>query len=175
VQDDGVRPDYWAQPVVSSHVNNFYKLDEHVYRSAQPDSEGAEQISDLGIRHILNLRMSQTDQEVTEGLGVTLHNVKMHVLNIRDEDIVNALRIITSADGPVLIHCLHGSDRTGVVAAMYRVVLQNWSKEEALNEMVSGGYGFHHIFINIKEYIINADVVGIKNKINNTPLSPKKH
>ena len=99
------------------------------------------------------------------GLHDTLHNVRMHLLYISDEDIIKILRIIQSADAPVLIHCLNGSDRTGVVAAMYRIVLQNWSKEEALNEMVNGGYGFHRVFININKYIDHVNIDRIRQEM----------
>ncbi|WP_282598360.1 tyrosine-protein phosphatase, partial [Pseudomonas chlororaphis] len=57
--------------------------------------------------------------------------------------LARAVRAIQNAesDGPVLMHCKHGSDRTGLMSAMYRVVVQGWSKEEALNEMTGGGFG----------------------------------
>ncbi len=42
----------------------------------------------------------------------------------------------------VLLHCYHGSDRTGASVAMYRIIFQNWSTTDALAEMKHGGYGF---------------------------------
>jgi hypothetical protein len=33
-----------------------------------------------------------------------------------------------------LIHCVHGEDRTGVVAAMARVLLEGWTKDQAITE-----------------------------------------
>ncbi|MFO8058262.1 MAG: tyrosine-protein phosphatase [bacterium] len=38
---------------------------------------------------------------------------------------------------PVLIHCRGGSDRTGVMVALYRIAFQNWSIEKAKQEMAS--------------------------------------
>ena len=38
---------------------------------------------------------------------------------------------------PVLIHCQGGSDRTGVMVALYRMAFQGWDLEEAKNEMMS--------------------------------------
>ncbi len=37
---------------------------------------------------------------------------------------------------PVLIHCLGGSDRTGIMVALYRVQFQGWSKDRAKREMM---------------------------------------
>ena len=47
-----------------------------------------------------------------------------------------------SHEGPVLVHCKHGADRTGCIVALYRIVFQSWSKEAAIDEMHNGGYGF---------------------------------
>ncbi len=43
----------------------------------------------------------------------------------------------------VLIHCLHGEDRTGIVCAAYRIKYQNWPVEKAIAEMYEEG--FHKI------------------------------
>ncbi len=80
--------------------------------------------------------------------------------HVDDSDILKALRAIQAAEakGPVLMHCKHGSDRTGLVAAMYRVVVQGWSKEDALNEMTEGGFGDSHHFKDGVRYMMQADV-----------------
>lgn len=40
----------------------------------------------------------------------------------------------------VLIHCLHGEDRTGIVIAAYRIRYQNWSVENAIKDMYQNGF-----------------------------------
>ena len=35
-------------------------------------------------------------------------------------------------NGPFLIHCQHGADRTGLMSAMYRILEQGWTPEDAL-------------------------------------------
>lgn len=42
---------------------------------------------------------------------------------------------------PVLIHCKAGLHRTGVMAAIYRMEYDGWSKEDALRELRSHGFG----------------------------------
>lgn len=59
------------------------------------------------------------------------------------DDILHALTIIKNTQTPLLIHCWHGSDRTGTIVAAYRIVFQNWSKAQAIDEMIHGGYGYH--------------------------------
>lgn len=45
--------------------------------------------------------------------------------------------------GHVLVHCLHGEDRTGMVCAAYRIIVNKWSANAAIEEMYA--QGFHKI------------------------------
>jgi rhodanese/phosphatase family protein len=54
---------------------------------------------------------------------------------------------------PVFIHCRNGSDRTGTAIAVYRVAVEGWSREEAIDEMVQGGYGFKRLFAHLVRYV----------------------
>jgi tyrosine-protein phosphatase SIW14 len=150
--------------VTSEHLRNFYRIDDTLYRSAQPDKKGFRELKDLGIKNVLSLRDYHSDEDA-EDTGLNLYRVKMEAGEIETAKVVEALRIIRSADGPVLVHCWHGSDRTGLVAAMYRVVFQNWSKEAAIDELMHGGYGYHALYKNIPEFIRGADIEGIKKQV----------
>lgn len=158
------RPAGWARPVKASHLENFYQLDGKVYRSAQPGSKGFKELEALGIKNVLNLRNYHTDRP-GKGSKLVLRRVEMDAGKITTEQVVEALRFIKRSDGPVLIHCWHGSDRTGTVAAMYRLVFQDWTKEAALDELVNGGYGFHSIYKNIPELIRKSDVKAVRTQV----------
>jgi len=158
-----IRPETWAQPVETKSLKNLYKLDDHVYRSAQPDEEGFEYLKTLGVKNILNLRDNHNDDPGQPGLN--LYRVPMDAGKIKAADVIAALRFIKQSEGPVLIHCWHGSDRTGTISALYRIVFQNWSKEDALDELMHGGFGYHAIYKNIPEFIRRADITAIKQKV----------
>lgn len=158
----GERPVQWAQPVVTSALKNFYQLDAKLYRSAQPDEAGFAAIKRLGITTVLNLRDFHNDADEAAGLGLNLQRIEMEAGKITVPQLVEALRLIRAAEGPVLIHCWHGSDRTGTVAALYRMVMQGWRQEEAIDELVKGGYGYHAIYENIPELLRQVDVVAIR-------------
>ena len=159
------RPETWAQPIENKNLKNFYKLDEHVYRSAQPSETGFEYLKTLGIKNILNLRDYHNDQPGSKKPGMNLFRVQMDAGKIKTADVVSALRFIKQSEGPVLIHCWHGSDRTGTISALYRIVFQNWSKENAIDELMHGGFGYHSVYKNIPEFIRQADVKEIKQKV----------
>jgi hypothetical protein len=48
---------------------------------------------------------------------------------------------------------------------MYRIVFQGWLKDEAIDELMHGGYGYHAVYENIPEYIRKADIAAIKMKV----------
>jgi tyrosine-protein phosphatase SIW14 len=155
------RPDKWASPVSSEHLTNFYKLDDKVYRSAQPDNQAFLELEALGFRSVLNLRDWHSDNDEARDTSINLYRVDMDAGGITGDQVIEALRIIEEAKSPILIHCLHGSDRTGLISAMYRIVFQGWSKEAAIDELMNGGYGYHSIYTNIPEFIKKADLTAI--------------
>ena len=159
------RPAEWATPVTATHLKNFYRLDERVYRSAQPDRKGFQELVRLGIMNVLSFRDHHADDSGAKGLGLTLNRIKMEAGEIRDEQVVEALRIIRAAKGPIVIHCWHGSDRTGLISAMYRIVYQNWSKEEAIEELTKGGYGYHSLYRNIPEYLRRVNSEDVRQRV----------
>lgn len=156
------RPTQWAQPVRSAELQNFYRLDDKVYRSAQPDEEGFVELKQRGIGTILNLRNYHSDDDEAEGLNLDLQRVEMDAGSITVEQLVAALRVIRQAEGPVLIHCWHGSDRTGTVSAGYRIIMQGWSREDAVDELINGGYGYHSIYGNIPKLLQEIDVEAVR-------------
>jgi tyrosine-protein phosphatase SIW14 len=159
------RSDKWAFPIETDKLQNFYKLDDKVYRSEQPDRKGFDYLRSIGIRNVLNLRDHHKDDEKARGTGLNLYRVEMSAGRITTDEVVAALRIIRRSEGPIVVHCWHGSDRTGTVSALYRIVFQNWSKEEAIDELMQGGYGYHAMYKNIPTFIRNADIESIKKRV----------
>ena len=159
------RPDAWAKPVAADYVRNFYQLDEKVYRSAQPTRKGFQELQARGIRNVLNLRDYHSDEDDAQDTVLSLYRVKMEAGEITDAKVIEALRIIRKAEGPVLVHCWHGSDRTGLVSALYRIVFQGWSKEKAIDELMHGGYGYHATYSNIPDYISQANIEEIRKQV----------
>lgn len=154
-----LRPSHWATPVIGTGLDNLYMVDEGVYRSEQPDDEKFVELAKAGITEVLNLREHHSDEDDAKGSGLKLHHVPMRTWSISDQQIVQALRIIRDRKGPILVHCWHGSDRTGVVIATYRMVFEGWSKQQALDEMENGGFGYHEsIFPGLRGLITNLDI-----------------
>jgi protein tyrosine/serine phosphatase len=152
--------------MIESSLENFHRVDDRLYRSAQPDSEAMAEVEALGIRVVLNLRSLHDDEDEAEGVDLRLFHVPTEADDITVEQIEEALAVIQLTTGPTLVHCWHGSDRTGVVVAAYRMVVQDWSLEEAWNEMIHGGFGFHDTFEeHMREVLLELDIEGIRQRL----------
>ena len=87
----------------------------------------------------------------------------MNVWHVEDEDAVRFLKLLTDRNrAPFYFYCHLGADRTGVMCAVYRIVIQGWTKDEAIAEMTQGGFGFHAVFPNLVHYLRKLDVEKLK-------------
>ena len=160
------RPATWAQPVNGTTVKNLNRVTPRLYRSAQPDAAGMRELEKLGVKTVIDLRDLNDDAKEARGTKLRLLRVKMDAWHIEDEDIARALALLRRKEnGPFLVHCHHGSDRTGVVCAMYRIVEQRWNREDAIRELTDGGYGFHKMWTNIPRYLRKADIEKIRRRV----------
>jgi len=162
----GERPSTWASRVVGSELDNFYKVSSKLYRSEQPNEKGFHEIENLGIASVLNLRRHHTDDDEAKGTKLRLYSIKMSAGSVNEDHIYRSLETIKNSKGPILIHCWHGSDRTGVVVAAYRMVFQNWSREAAIDEFINGGYGYHsYVYPNLTKLLNGLDVEKMRSKL----------
>ena len=155
----------WAVPVYAEGLPNLHRVTAHLYRSAQPTAQGLRSAEALGIRTVLNLRAFHSDDELAEGTRLTLARLEINTWAMDEQEILTGLRIILRAKPPVLVHCQHGADRTGALLAAYRMVVQGWPREEAIAEMLNGGYGSHAIWGNLIALLENLDVESLRARL----------
>ena len=151
------RPAQWAQPIATQY--NLYQMSPTLYRSALPDSAAQPLLDKLHIATVINF-LPDADSSWLNTPGVAQVQLPYRTNHVDDADVLAALRAIQTAQaqGPALMHCKHGSDRTGLMAAMYRVVVQDWSKEDALKEMTQGGFGENSHHKDGESYMMKADI-----------------
>jgi protein tyrosine/serine phosphatase len=156
------RDQEWAQPISIAGADNLYKITDGLYRGAQPTAEGMRRLKKMGVKTIVCLRSDHSDKDLLADTGLSYEEIPCRAWHFRNEDVVKFLAIATDkARQPVFFHCEHGADRTGVMSAAYRIIIQNWRKEDAIKEMKEGGYGFHSIWMNLPRYVRNLDVSAI--------------
>jgi protein tyrosine phosphatase (PTP) superfamily phosphohydrolase (DUF442 family) len=167
------RPETWAQPVKLEGVPRLYRVTDELYRSEQPSARGMQNLKQLGIKTIVNLRSFHSDRGKIGGTGFEYEHIFMKPWHGEEEDAVRFLQIVTDPQRtPVLVHCQRGSDRTGAMIAIYRIAVQGWSKEEAIREMTQGGFGFHQTWENLPEWIRKLNTDSLKSKAGIKSITP---
>jgi tyrosine-protein phosphatase SIW14 len=155
----------WAERIELPGLPNLHKVSDNLYRGAQPTAEGMKQLEKLGVKTVVNLRFLHSDRDEIKDTGLAYEHINMTTLNTEDKDVIRFLRIVNdSSRTPVFVHCEYGADRTGTMCAIYRIAVQGWSKDKAIEEMTEGGFGFHSIWQNLTNNIRNMDVEEIKNR-----------
>ena len=147
----------WAKPVDKSF--NLYQMSPTLYRSALPGSQNLPELQQLKVKTVVSF-IKDDDKTWIGGQPIDVVSFPTHADRVDDADVLKVLRILQQAEqqGPVLMHCKHGRDRTGLFAAMYRTVVQGWSKEDALKEMTDGGFGTEDDMKDAIAYVQKADV-----------------
>ncbi len=152
-----------SQKIESQHFKRLYEVSDGIYRSEQPSRKGFFELDSIGIKSVLNLRRTKDNIKKARGLNLHLETLKLKAKELDTDDLTNALRIINNSEKPVLIHCWHGSDRTGAVVAAYRIVFEEWSKENAIAELRRPEFGYHEYrFGNIIELLDNLNVKEVR-------------
>jgi hypothetical protein len=78
------------------------------------------------------------------------------------EDCAAFLKAATNpANLPALVHCYHGSDRTGLMCCIYRMAVQGWARQDAVDEMQFGGFGFNEMWQDLVDFALEVDVFAL--------------
>jgi protein tyrosine phosphatase (PTP) superfamily phosphohydrolase (DUF442 family) len=156
------RPATWAVAVSTQGVANLWRVETDLYRSARPESAGFQELEKLGVKAVLDVE-SPADEAAAKGTKLKLFHVPMNAFGLRDESVLEAMKILSDpANRPIVIHCQHGADRTGAMMALYRVVVEGWSKDDAIREMNAGGYHHSSWFSNLDRYVAGANVDALR-------------
>ena len=138
-------------------ILNFGKISAKLYRGAEPDAAAIANLSQLGIKGIIDLRIGNEvwSKEATQAqaAGILYTNVPLRGMGRpTDDQIRQVLSLIESMPGPVFIHCRHGCDRTGTVIACYRIQHDQWSNDAAFKEAVR--YGISYFERGMRKFIL---------------------
>jgi len=155
----------WAEPIELAGVTNLHKVSSQLYRGAQPTAEGMRQLKRHGIKTIVNLRSAHSDRDVIGESALHYEHIEMKPWVTDDDEVVWFLKVVTDANRtPAFVHCRRGADRTGAMCAIYRIFVQGWTREQAVQEMTAGGFGFHPRFDNLADCIRGLDIDEIKER-----------
>ena len=147
---------------------NFAKVSEGLYRGGQPTAKGFAQLKHIGIRTIVTLRALRPKRRRVEGHDFRYLHLAVKHFHPESEDVIDFLHVVTDPQNqPVFIHCRSGEDRTGMMVAVYRIVVQGWSKADALAEMKR--MGFNEVFDPLEDYVEDLRVERLRRRLRRTP------
>ncbi|MEN8275400.1 dual specificity protein phosphatase family protein [Acinetobacter seifertii] len=162
------RPKDWGTLVSEAH--NFYQVSNDVFRSEQPNAAMIPELKRHEIGTIINLRAKDSDELVFKNENFNLVHIPIDTWAINRQDLLEVMQQIKIAkqnNQRVLLHCYHGSDRTGASVAMYRIIFEHWAIDDAVKEMKQGGYGYHIIWKNIDRLFTPENVKWIQQQLSN--------
>lgn len=142
-------------------IPNLRLVTPHLLRGGQPEPGGIKHLKDAGIRTIVCLsggnglvgmfRSSRVPSETAEAAqeralaaeaGLNFVSIPLDVFGTVGSEALDQFVELASDESqrPLFIHCLHGRDRTGLMTAVYRVVVDGWSADRAYAEMLDCGF-----------------------------------
>ena len=114
-------------------LNNLGSVVPRLWRCAQPDADGISSIFELGVSTIFKLNTDNPEEQGwCDKHGLKLENYPLHLIN----DLPSIMTIVGAITeemkrGEVIVHCLHGIDRTGLIIAAWRILNQGWTVQQA--------------------------------------------
>ncbi|MCS6775656.1 MAG: tyrosine-protein phosphatase [Chloroherpetonaceae bacterium] len=129
----------------ASDLPNFHPVSPGIYRGAAPTEAGLRRLRAMGIRTIVDLRISpkqvQREKVLAEKLGFRWMNLPMGSDPPTQKQVDTLIATLRQArTSPVFVHCQHGADRTGCMIGIWRVAEEGWTYAQAYREMRR--YGF---------------------------------
>lgn len=134
----------------------FFEVSPGIYRSAQPSKANMQDLKNFGIKTILDLNNDEDrlkmEKKAAKKIGINFISHPMSGFWNPDEEQVEAsLALLQNPNNyPILVHCKHGEDRTGLIIGLHRVYAEGWTPEDAYNEMLDRG--FHPILFYLDRY-----------------------
>src|SRR5438046_9442406 len=120
-------------------IPRFFEVAGGLYRGGQPTEMGFYLLKERGIKTVINLRMENDEAILVERLGLNYVHIPVEDIwpssRIPEAAIAKYFEIINNpANYPIFFHCRRGADRTGAIAAFYRVAVQGWTAKKAYSE-----------------------------------------
>jgi tyrosine-protein phosphatase SIW14 len=139
-------------------LDNFARVNPALYRGAQPTEEGLKQLKAMGIKTVIDFRSYHSTHKQVEAAGMTAVEIPLKAdlgsVPPDDGELKKFFEVVLDpARQPVYIHCAFGKDRTGTMAAAYRLEIDGWTPDEALQEMEA--FGYHNIYRDLITFVKN--------------------
>lgn len=128
---------------------NLHQVTDRIWRSAQPAPRHLRGLAARGVRTVINLRGAHPhgaywlEQQECTRLGLDLIDIKLKSRAAPTlAELARIREAIAAIDGPTLIHCKSGSDRTGLFCGLYLILREGVPVADARRQL---GLRYGHI------------------------------
>ena len=129
-------------------IFNFGRVNENYFRGSQPKANDMADLKRYGVKTVIDLRNDQLDESEgwAKDAGLQYFHIPLSTKKpATDEEIAHYLKLVNDPQNwPIYVHCKGGRHRTGEMTAIYRITNQNWTADQAYEEMQS--YDFEDSF-----------------------------
>ena len=137
---------------------NVFKVNDKLYRGSRPEFGGDfVKLKEMGITQILNLERGyfelfhgKSNYETMQTLTWEMNPIRIELGDIIPptlEEILTCVLLIKAHQditGSTFVHCAKGVDRTGEIIGAYRIIVDGWTIDDAIKEMIK--MGMHKIY-----------------------------
>jgi len=134
-------------------IRNLHRVHPWLFRGGEPPEEAFKTLAEMGVTMVIDLRDRKRSAEKEKSLckSVGLHYVQIpmsHRTQPTAKQISEFLKIVANAKehtgkGSVFVHCELGDDRTGCMIAISRIAFDDYTFDEAYQEMLHFGFSRH--------------------------------
>jgi len=141
--------DACLSPLSPAIKNSCVVTPNSLWRGEQPSTEGANALISLGVKTVVNLELLHDDRAAFHAARSSTElvtyidyfripdwepNAKFFP-ELLDAHVANFIAIVKTQEKPIYVHCRSGQNRTGVMVAAYRVLVEGVSIESAIAEV----------------------------------------
>jgi protein tyrosine/serine phosphatase len=154
--DPASNPDFAKLLPDAGGLSHVARITEDLYRGAQPTDLGYDTLRKMGIKTVISFRRFNTSRKVAEAAGLNYVAIPIYAsVGSSPPSDAQVKRFFDTvydpAKQPVFFHCQHGKDRTGMMAALFRIEREGWSNTKAIEEMQT--FGYHDVFRDLIGYV----------------------
>lgn len=138
----------FASPLLADDlIENFGVVTPDVlYRGSKPSLEGMRVLAEnYRVKTILNLEKGyfgredeiEEEERAADFLGIQFINEPLSVIRPPSEEQISRILSVLSnpKNHPVYVHCLKGRDRTGIIVALYSVLIAKLTPQQACADL----------------------------------------